>query len=311
MTVVVYTSTGVNSETDVVALRRPPAYQTTTTGVVATLPTVPQFQGDTFSVALDANTGATNALTSWTVTLKYDPTLVQFVGASTGSLYVDAVVVHSSGSLVMSSSSPKSGVSEQQVTGNSIALADISFVVLGSAPVAVHDSCFRLTVNDMINVYSLAFLQSTPGLFRDARDSGNYDRGQLVVKARAIAGILPYTALNELVDTGAITGVDVMSSIVVIGVTNDVDSLTNVDLSTQSDCGGDELTHLSGSQSLHIHNCVVSLASGCHSGSNLTWVPVSYFGGNLTLTSAVPYRLWCASSLLVRVQDRILNQIEV
>jgi len=311
MTVSVYTSTGAFSDMEVVALKRPPSYESTPTGVVATLPTVPQFQGSSFGVSLEANTGATNALTSWMVTLKYDAGLVQFVGANTGGLYVDAVVVHSSGSLVLSSSSPKSGVTEAQVTGASIHLVEVVFSVLSGAPVLSYDSCFRLIVNDMINVYSLAFLQSTPGTFRDARDFGNFTRGQVVVKSREVVGILPYTTQNELVDTGAVTGVAVMSPIVVMGVNNDVDSLTNLDLSSQSICGGEDFVQLSGAQPLQVQNCVVKLTTGCHEGSNLTWVPVSYGDGNSSMSSAVPYRLWCASSLFVRVQDRILNQIEV
>lgn len=300
---------GVTSAAQYVTLVRMPVYLTPPPlhiGMMAQLPISPRTPGNEVSCQVTASTGI-HALTSWTITVRFDPDVLTFESLTTGSLYVDAVFVHSPGAVFMSSSSPKAGVTEAQVTGQAIDIGEIVFTVNPSAIIGTHSDCVSLFVNDMINVFSLAFLQNKDGWVRDYRKHGNYTKGEVLVDHTKYVGLLAYTAHNELVDTGSITGDRLFAPIIVKGVSNEVSVLSVDDLTSTSTCNVVDGDHAP----LAVDSgCVVSVVHGCSIGDVNSLVEVrNAFGAHLN--TSVPFRVWCAAHLVVHVRDTILNQIRV
>lgn len=293
-----------------------PEYVPAPAGVLVSMPIAPVFVGSSFVVDITANTEF-KVLTAWKISVHYDPLVLEMQVVNTAETYSPASIVRTNGTTRLSCRGLNVTTAYSQVNGTAVALVSVRFKVRPGVTVQLYDNLVRLAVLDLItsDVSMSGQMPPTIGLFRDRRPVGNYPSGQLLIKRHQYMGLLPYAIQSELVDTGALNGVPIMSPIVSMGVGNDPDDTSCTDLTAQSTCGHVDTSVGSPSDlPLTVDKCVVSTASGCTLGSNRIPVPVIYSGSNASmpvLTSAVPFRVWCASTIAVKVLDKVLNAIEV
>ncbi len=98
-----------------VTLTPPPVFAPlAAVGMALTLPFHPLLAGERFTVPVVANTGGQD-LSVWVLAFTYDPAVLTYVGTTTAATYAAAVVTATSGSVKMSTSGLRSGVSTQTV----------------------------------------------------------------------------------------------------------------------------------------------------------------------------------------------------
>ena len=186
-------------------LRRPADHSSSVVSGANMVLTVPQrvyYGGDSFQVPVVGFTGD-QALTSWVLTLSYDPQLVQFFSLDTSSLYIDAVVSASEGKVSMSTSGTGTGVTEEQVTGSDIPVITLKLKMRHFwVPDAGQelDDVFSLMVNDMVNTFSIKFASDVPAIVRDSRD-GSQIAAKLFVASNSVAGMFAYPSQAAIVNT--------------------------------------------------------------------------------------------------------------
>jgi hypothetical protein len=314
---VVSVSGGVSADPVDISLVPAPQYAAAPPGVFVTIPSAPVFTGASFMVDISVNTGG-RPLAAWNLALSYDSAVVEVESVVTVSTFSPASIVRALGTTKLSCRGLSASTTYGEVNGTAVALVSVRFVVRAGAAGRLYDELMRLTVVDLVwaDDASQPMRASPPtsGLFRDRRQIGNYASGQLVVKRREYVGLLPYAVQTELVDTGALNGVAVLSPIVSLGVSNDPDVTSLTDLTAHSTCGSLDAS-VGGPYELPVmvSGCVVSTTKGCTIGAKSIPVPVSYAGSNSSepLAAAVPFRVWCASTISVKVLDKVLNAIEI
>jgi len=311
--VVVFTSSGIQSLELKVGLVATPTYSSHAVGVLAELPAAPVYAGETFTTTLLANTNG-SALIAWNVFLHFDPHIVHLVDVVTAGSYVPEKLVRGSDSVRIFTHGVTAGVNLGNVTGSGIQLANVRFRVLANCSSGTFENLFTLTVMDLAYANSTELLPVSSGHFRDSRTGGNYLSGQLTVARHSLAGILPYSPQHELVDTGSLSGEPVMSSVVTLGVFSDPNAPL-VDMSSSAVCNnfGEAIGSPSENPLLVTNDCSVTVATGCTMGASSVLVPVSLQSNNTLdiFNATVPFRVWCASTVSVHLRDHTLNSIEV
>lgn len=312
---VVSTARGILSDPLQVTLVATPQYAVAPPGLLVTMPTAPVFAGSAFTVDISAST--TEPLTAWKLSLLYDHAVLEVLRVDTAPSYSPAAAVRTTGSTKLSCRGINPSTTLSEVNGSAVSLAAVRFVVREGADAALYDAALRLVVIDLVksdeSTQAAPMSAPVPGHFRDRRQVGNYDSGQLVVKRREYVGLLPFAVQTELVDTGALNGVAVMSPIVSAGVSNDPDAVDYADLTAHSSCGNFVAVGGPSAVPVTVAGCVVSTTKGCTVGSKSIPVPVTYSGSNSSapLEGAVAFRVWCASTISVKVLDKVLNAIEI
>jgi len=279
-------------------LKASPSYPSPSgVGMTLSLPHHPLFQGDTFTVNVAASTNG-NVLTTWVASLTFSNSLFAFKSLTTSSLYVDAVYSASSNVLSFSTSGVNDGVTNSEVTGSSVPIVSVTFVVLTSAAVGIDINAMSLFVDTMVNIYSLSFGERLVGTVLDGR-GGAYANGQVTVVSLKVVGILSYSNQNELVNTAFLDSVSISSPINVLGVYNKAGS-TLVSVTDSSNCVGSDQTVLS------VVGCVAEVGVGNSRGSASVPIWISYKG----LNTSVSFRVWIPTSVRVLVKDPYLDRIQ-
>lgn len=275
--------------------------------------TLPQYAaklpGDSLSMPVTASTG-TNSLTSWVLTLYFDPMVISFQSAAASSLYTSAVVVPYADHVVVSSSGLSSTASASDVMGSAVPVCTLHVSVVSSAAAGVHTNATLLYVNAMVNEYTLmiasAFYASVHGEISSVRTVS----GQVTVVARTVSGIFAYSPQAELVNTAVVTGSSVSSEVIVMALYNDC-AMAPTDITSSSTCAlYDDALSASGNGngtvlSVTAATCEVSVRSDNTMGSAAVTVRATYDD----FTADVPFRIWVITNIDLTLADNTLNLI--
>lgn len=306
--VYVSTTNGIITDVGEMILQKMPNFNLPNIGIVATVPSYPVISGNNINVPLVAY-ACNISLSSISISFYYDSSLLKFINLSNNSLFNEFVVLQYNTSLfIYYNISNNNGLSSNNIDC-SISLGSLTFQVLNNVTTNVYSNTMNMTIIEIIDNNNVVIVNNINGIFHDLRNYGNFSNAQLNISRLMYIGLFPYTLQNELLDTGAITGDASVSSIVVIGITNDLTHVLSVDVTYASICGG----IIPSNSPIIIQNCVVSVKLGCQYGSNMTLISVSYddIDAATSIKTFLFYRVWCAKNMIIKVQDRILNKIIV
>jgi hypothetical protein len=207
------------SDTLTLTLSKEPSHTAlSSANMYATFPYHPKLTGDSFTVPVYAYTDG-QALSVWVLQFTFDTDVLTYTSTTTSSFYTSAVVTTGTGTVSISTSGLKSGVSSGDVTGDAILVVTLKFKVNSDATVASHASAFSFAVSSMVNQYSIGFASGKTGQVNDAR-GGAKTSGTLTVSELAFLKLFAYASQNEFVNTAPLTAADVATSISAVAVRN-------------------------------------------------------------------------------------------
>ena len=275
-------------------------------GMFATLPHHPLLEGGTFSVAISANTDGQD-LSVWVLDVAFDAGLLTYVSTATAAAYTPAVVTTGTGSLAMSTSGLRSGVAPALVTGDTVAVATLTFTVKQGADIAQHGNVLSFTVTQMVNQYSIAFGSGLAGQVNDER-GGAETEAQLTVSELAYAGIFAWSPLNELVNTAPLTGVPVGTALSAVAVFNWAGLSNAAVAATCALASAGDAAVLSVDED----TCALTATAAHTAGSAGVAVAVSVaasasLGGTATTSATV--RVWFPAEVTLAVSDSELGVV--
>jgi hypothetical protein len=151
------------------------------------LPQSPRYAGDTITVPIDFFTGA-NVLTSWQVSVAYNPAVLAYVPSATAPLYNTPSESASSGLVSVAVTGIKASTAPASVTGTIASAVSFTFTVLADAPTGLTASVMTGTVGSMVNQGTITFVSNAALLFSDDR-SGWAAAGELAVAPVSVVGL--------------------------------------------------------------------------------------------------------------------------
>ena len=171
-------------------------------GIYFQMPTYVAVPGDTVTVDMWAQTGGSNDLESWGVSLVYDTSSLAFHGI----VYPLYTTVLSSMAVFNALNVTGSG-GTGAITGWFVA-ATLSFDVLpASAGSTVQLSAPAILTNVMLNSVPITYRNNFAAAFADFRGGWAYSTGQLSVSSPVVAGIYAYSSRSSFVNTFELNGI--------------------------------------------------------------------------------------------------------
>jgi len=267
--------------------------------MIMSVPQMKYYPGSSFSVTVTADT-ASQVLTSWVTTLNYDSSVLSYTSVSTDSNFISAVVVASTGKLVLSTSGTSSGVADSAVSGSGVGIYTVTFKVLTSiSGDTLYENILDLFVDGMVNIFCIKFVSSTQSVVQDARD-GNQVSGQIYVESNSMVGIFAYVDKVDYMNFRPLVSGSTTPSITVKAVYSQSGSTSTVSSASKS-CVASPGAHL-----------IMQITSSCDASISVSHTQ----GGGVHITvsvdsfvTSVAFIVWYPESVFVDVSDVDLGTI--
>ena len=311
-----YSTVMATSNVEQISLGREPVHDAiASAGMHATLPFHPLLPGETFTAVVYAYTGV-QVMTIWDMTFSFDTSLLNFVKATTSTLYNAAVVTHSSstGTISMSTSGKKSSASDSQLKsasgglGEGVKIITLTFRTKSTSVGGKYSDVLRWVINSMTNKGNVAFVTNgvdadgvtAPVQVNDAR-GGAQSNFELDVYDLEYVSLFAYSALNVLVNTAPLTNNALLQTLTAVAVRN-VAGYSNVVKSAST------LTCTSSNEAVATTSgCVVLLSPSATSGASNLTVTVSW--DSESITTKAFFVVWYPEALSLVVNTPVLSLV--
>ncbi|KAK3285616.1 hypothetical protein CYMTET_6793 [Cymbomonas tetramitiformis] len=277
-------------------------------GMVVTMPYSPRFQQDTFSSVVSAHTGG-YALSTFGFVVMYDSEVLEYNSVEGDSKYLAPTVNdYTTGQVVVITSGLASGVTDAEVTGSNVRLAELSFTVQGATSGGLHtthSSALTCTVSEMVSTSTIT-IDGTVNVAAqiDDEQGGAVTEGQLTVQKREVVGIYAYVGNAELFNTACLSGVNVSTAVTVQRVYNQAGASDGTVVDAM--CSVNE----SWARVVAVHeSCEVHAAAGHTEGGSGIIIGVEAEEDGATHSTAVEMSVWFPQDVKVEAADHELGHI--
>ncbi|KAK3285608.1 hypothetical protein CYMTET_6785 [Cymbomonas tetramitiformis] len=277
-------------------------------GMVVTMPYSPRFQQDTFSSVVSAHTGG-YALSTFGFVVMYDSEVLEYNSVEGDSKYLAPTVNdYTTGQVVVITSGLASGVTDAEVTGSNVRLAELSFTVQGATSGGLHtthSSALTCTVSEMVSTSTIT-IDGTVNVAAqiDDEQGGAVTEGQLTVQKREVVGIYAYVGNAELFNTACLSGVNVSTAVTVQRVYNQAGASDGTVVDAM--CAVNE----SWARVVAVHeSCEVHAAAGHTEGGSGIIIGVEAEEDGATHSTAVEMSVWFPQDVKVEAADHELGHI--
>ena len=271
-------------------------------GMVATMPASPRFVGDEFEVLVRAHTGPANfALKGWSVRLQYDVAVLTLVRQVFSSVYQAPTYVldPSAGTLDAVTTGVSATQPDAAVQGKTaLHLMTLRFRVVGGISGAALP-VLSGTVGAMVNQGTQRYLTDAAISVADGR-GGLHEEGTLVVDDIEGVGVFAYMPTGSFVNTAAINGVAISSSVSVMQLYSRASTASA--LTTEYVCASSDGLVVTVEPS-----CAVGLTAQHVRGGAVVAYVRSAAG---TVLALVPLNVWYPLSVTVSIGDAELARVD-
>ena len=188
-------------------------------GMLATLPQSPRFVGDEFDVAIYAHSGPANfALVAWSLNVQYDAGVLGLVQQQFSSVFQSPTYASdtAAGTFDVVTTGISDSLTNADVQGQTaLYLMTLRFSVVGGASVGSPQSVINGTVGAMVNQGTQRYLSNAVMSVTDGR-GGLQSEGRLTVESVQGVGVLAYSETGSFVNTAALDGQAITSSVTVV-----------------------------------------------------------------------------------------------
>ena len=275
--------------------------------MMMTVATRPLSPGEQFTSSIICDTDG-KTLKEWTISIEYNPSLVEFVSFKVGNGYRKPFPIQnqiSSELAVLRMASKSRHKKNNNLKGNNIDMVEITWAVLTDAGEGVHDAMRA----ELVSCRDVRLERNSYMFVQDHRNYNDFTTAQLHVLSLSTvpSGVFAFANHTELLNTASIAagGDPVLSGITVMGfVPGTGAETTEITASCYCTAREDSMAVLT---MMNVPNspCVVSLSSSATAGSAVAIVDVICPQGSTT----VPFRVWYAHSVKVAALDNVLNVI--
>ena len=268
-------------------------------GLVAQLPSMPVFVGDTFQIEIFLNT-AGEALKTWEFTLNYDGANLDYVSTSHDALFNSPVCVDSGALLACNAVGTPS---PNGVTGSDVRILVVTMRLSSGATIGTLSNVASLTASVLLTVSddNLVDAQTETGRMLDGRGAlaGNV-AAQLVADGSVAVGLFAAPPMGQLPSLGPLTGQTKSHQLTVAQV---MSKPAQSDQIVTSDAALSCTTTEPSSVMVVGSGCVVELGPSQTEARSSSSVSFALNG----LVVAMPIGVWAPSAITVKAEDDTLN----
>ncbi|KAK3261630.1 hypothetical protein CYMTET_29468, partial [Cymbomonas tetramitiformis] len=307
--VVKYNTVAVASATAILKMAQRPSHSALAAASLSfTLPESPRFAGDSIACTVAAHTGG-KALSTFGFTVKYDATALTYVAYKGDVKFLSPTVnAYTSGEISVVSSGLTADVDDQQVTGDNVALASITFMVSSGAEPGRYAALSAL-IKEMVSTATVT-IEGTVNAMAQVDDlTGSSSQGILdVVDGTEVAGLLVHASTAELFNTAALNAQSeaVAATLTALQVPARYGGSPQAATAQCSLKASDVATAASSRE-----GCVVQLAHTHTTGAAALHVEVllEVTGAGAAFTRNTTLRVWFPSSVAVEAEDATLHRV--
>ncbi|KAK3278642.1 hypothetical protein CYMTET_13431 [Cymbomonas tetramitiformis] len=272
-------------------------------GMVLDIPASPRTPGTGFTAQLSANTDG-YALSTWGVTILYDPAVLSFEEFEVDSRFLTPTVNSATaGQVRVVVAGLADGVETANVTGSAVSLAEAQFKVTSTAAAGEYAAALSCTITEMVTVTTLT-LEGTVNVPAQVNDwrGGNRTEGSLLVEKLETVGLYGFASQAEIFNTARLTGEALATQVEFWAAHSSADSPDT--MAAVSSCHVANMPEVATAE-VSGSGCRV-VVNASHTGGAAA-VEILATAGDLSVK--VPLRVWIPLSVEVTANDTLLSPV--